>query len=72
LSFSYWPKRHNFFGFTYGITDRYIRSLWDEANLMVYDTGNLSVFVFVGRESSGSARGFDGAPYDRTVVTLSF
>jgi hypothetical protein len=39
LSFSFWPKRHNFFGFTYGISDLYIRSLWDESDLMAYDDG---------------------------------
>jgi hypothetical protein len=49
LSFSYWPKRHNFFGFTYGITDRYIRSLWNETKLMAYDDGNLSVVQFCGQ-----------------------
>lgn len=41
LSYSYWPKQHNFFGFAYGITDRYIRSMWDETNLLAYDDGAL-------------------------------
>lgn len=45
LPFSYWPNQHNFFGFAYGITDRYIRSLWDEMSLLSYDDGGWALLL---------------------------
>ena len=39
LPYSYWPNQHNFYGFAYGITDRYLLSMWDAGTLLAYDDG---------------------------------
>lgn len=39
LPYSYWPNHNNFFGFAYGITDRYLLSMWDAGSLLSYDDG---------------------------------
>lgn len=39
LPYSYWPMKHNFYPFSYGLARRYIQALWKEQEIMEFDKG---------------------------------